>query len=1754
MYAISVGMVDGNKNNLNGKPGINPKGLTNGIGLAKSKGLTNGNGLTNGSGLINGNGLTNGSGLINGNGLTNGSGLINGNGLTNGSGLINGNGLTNGVGKTKGLKGNNSGPISMARKKNSMFYRTIFSAIIVILLLLPLLNLTLKEDDTGIKIDGSFADWSGITHFQDSLTDTTNDDTNIVDYVLHEDGRNLNFHLKVQGTIFNGVNQGTDVLYIFIDTDDMDTTGFSVGSIGADNLIKITGWDGKGRSAQFFNFDPSKTSTDWNGWLQDTNRISYKTSLGEIEGRIPYNMISKTQDQEQRFIFMARHNDDAGFVEDWGAACSPDASLLTVRQRNIAPNVANSGTSTDMLEITLEGQPSASVDRIELEHLGNAAITNMGAMKLYEGTTEVASALISSNSIRFNFDQPLVVTDGRTLTVKTTLGTVGAGDVISLRVMDIGCDAVVTIDEFSPSRTYIQSVPTDIRIDGAFEDWTGISEVYDVDPTVIGNKNVNIEMTKRFKTSDNLYFYLQVEGQTMQGAMVPEAYKRSEPSTGGGGSGGQSQPGPVVPVTTILGRDVARVIIQNSSTEKYMLEVLGKNGEIVSRKLYSWENSDWTYIKDCLAENDRTQIEFGVTLQDLGLTNASSLVISFEMSDWKGTKDTSDYMIARSPVEYSGLYAKGTKSLELQQHFIGDIDALMTHDGIASTARPLTSMWTESARHYENVDGTITAIISSAPTMYRTNDGKLALINTNIQLQGVDSVYPYTVTGDSLKTYFPDEAGWGQGTRVEISPDIWYIWSPNDISVYLEGGSIIPTDPSIDIQASLDGSKLTYSNIYPDISEEFIRSNAKLKHNLILERAVNIGGIEDAAGVYRYTGKLTLPDGFSLWSDGEPITQDITVETDIEIRDTNGMGQFILEMPYAYEKAWEDESSILVNRMKNDGAYTVEFIEGQIYLSIDTALSWLLDPERQYPVVIDPTTANKACNGSDYTGYYDEQSTLTIRGLYNVGYNYGYMDAYAEADISSIPDSATIESVTFHHHQYASYDDYGTWGATYYLRDMANRGSTQGGTTLQSDITGGTAFISEYSMPEGDAWISNNLNAAGITDFQGRLSDDWFAVGIQAWDINPNVHYGEYYGFAQGGDAPYFEITYNQVPPIPTLNSPGNGSSTSNFTEVVEWDSVVDGDGDTVTYYWYVDTDNPPASPYTASGSTTGTTSGSFSIIPGNTYHWRVYASDGSASGDSGWSHTWSFDIPQENVSNLDSETTHDNIQSSINAASSGDRLLIKSGTYTEDVSVSNNVCIVDSNFFLDGDLTVTGSGKLSLNSVSMATGTTKVESGGTLTLEDSPNTLYLEGTWWIDGNVWVNSSTVKVNCSSDGEYGIQVNGTGSMIIQDNGTGPSTITANNTDFEYWFDVLDGATFRIENSTISECGWTFNSGPTIYADNAFIYNAAFLYNYEGLRLDGSSNSWIGYCDFSMNGNTDITLTGSDFNTIKGCNATSNNMKGYYLTSSDNNTIVGCNASSHTSIGGDGYYIYGSDNNDIINCIGYDNYVGLRFNSVATNNTVINFTAENNDYGIRLMDAYYNNITDSTIKNSASYGFRINTAASNNVITNSSISTSGTDDIRIEANSHATLLNTTFDKFDVTYSDALSTLTVQWYLHVDVNFEGGAPMPGATVRIQDNANGTYDENFTTNANGKVTWLAVTEYIENQAGMTNYTNHNITVNTTTLNPDSFTPYPRNVWIAIETWETFDEIPELHDLLTSIIFMLGLIFTVRKRYKCRR
>ena len=212
-----------------------------------------------------------------------------------------------------------------------------------------------------------------------------------------------------------------------------------------------------------------------------------------------------------------------------------------------------------------------------------------------------------------------------------------------------------------------------------------------------------------------------------------------------------------------------------------------------------------------------------------------------------------------------------------------------------------------------------------------------------------------------------------------------------------------------------------------------------------------------------------------------------------------------------------------------------------------------------------------------------------------------------------------------------------------------------------------------------------------------------------------------------------------------------------------------------------------------------------------------------------------------------------------------------------------------------------------------------------------------------------------------------------------------------------------------------------------------------------------------------------------------------------------------------------------------------------------NTIILRSTEDGVYSDSSTPTLINVTIDA--QNKGNYGI-VGSSTGYLYVINSTIKGSKANDLSIY-DSYFVLTNTTFNKSKVYISNEYSNLTVRWYLNVYVEDSNHQPIPAANVRVRDNENGTYDKNFSTNSNGYVKWIVVTEYWRNNDTIIYYTPYNINVSYGNLN---FTDNPRNSTINESKTEVFiadGPLPEFENIIIPLIITITLCILFINRQK---
>lgn len=556
-------------------------------------------------------GLTNGISATKkrGKGLTNGiAAEKKGAGLTNGlkGGMVNGTGVTNG---TKPAKK------PMPRKKRSKMPAAV-AVVLVLMLIFGAFYIFMLPQKAGMRVDGDFSDWNAV-----SMKNEFKSAVNPLDMVRYSskisDGE-LFLYLEGREGVHLFDSSGSRI-YAFVDSDNNAATGYRINGIGADYLCKVYGEGGKisARSAYRYSADADGFTWDWTGALPlsaayNVNRLE----MGFFPDRIndDYRVAFYTSDSLGNYEVSSVNIGKAGSV------------YFEARPWSQAQDVYTESNSIHMMDIGIfaTGAPATIQSlRLTVSHLTDVALRDSS------GNTV---ATMENGMITLNRE----LKDGERANYELwgTVSPGANGTLISLDITQVVVSPASAIlkTNIEPFKAYFGE-PSSIFIDGAFGDWRNLN-TDELDSSLPAH--IDIKEYSSADDSSNLYFYLGVQGKMMAGVLVPEKYAEGVPA----------QP-PVTPVTkTETGEDVLRVYINSD----YKIEVLGREGKILSENLYRKQGNSWQVVPSSglLAEKDLTRIEGGVPLNMIG--NPSNISLRFEMSDWEGNIDSTNSMF---PVDQS---------------------------------------------------------------------------------------------------------------------------------------------------------------------------------------------------------------------------------------------------------------------------------------------------------------------------------------------------------------------------------------------------------------------------------------------------------------------------------------------------------------------------------------------------------------------------------------------------------------------------------------------------------------------------------------------------------------------------------------------------------------------------------------------------------------------------------------------------------------------------------------------------------------------------------------------------------------------------------------------------------------------------------------------------------------------------------------------------------------------------------------------
>jgi parallel beta-helix repeat protein len=351
----------------------------------------------------------------------------------------------------------------------------------------------------------------------------------------------------------------------------------------------------------------------------------------------------------------------------------------------------------------------------------------------------------------------------------------------------------------------------------------------------------------------------------------------------------------------------------------------------------------------------------------------------------------------------------------------------------------------------------------------------------------------------------------------------------------------------------------------------------------------------------------------------------------------------------------------------------------------------------------------------------------------------------------------------------------------------------------------------------------------------------------------------------------------------------------------------------------------------------------------------------------------------------------------------------------------------------------------------------------------------------WISSTDWVNITGFTI---TNGIKGIWITSSSFINIQGNEIYSnvygifSSRSSNNT---YINNIVHD---QIKTGEGGGYGFFFSGSP--YFNNKIIGNIVYNNDADGIHLEDETNpDNIEFWNNSIINN--IVYNNKD--------------DGISICADGRNNFVIGNLVHHNGLGAinprAGILICWSYNNIVRGNTVHNNDNGIYLyksinNRYTINNTIAGNMVYNNDIGIRVRNASDNTFIENSIFNN-NYSVYLYQQSSGNEFINCTLSNPTYDDFNLTGDSHAILLNTTFNKTRVYYGDTLSDLTVKWFMHVNVIYFNGDPVSFAEIWVRDFFGMDLFVRW-ADSNGWARWIIVTEYVQEKSMITYFTPHNV------------------------------------------------------------
>lgn len=410
----------------------------------------------------------------------------------------------------------------------------------------------------------------------------------------------------------------------------------------------------------------------------------------------------------------------------------------------------------------------------------------------------------------------------------------------------------------------------------------------------------------------------------------------------------------------------------------------------------------------------------------------------------------------------------------------------------------VVSKRTETSRTYKLSDDSYRSLIYTAPIHYLEN-GLWKQIDVRLK-KATEKKFYYSNTTNTVQSFFPKSLSDENRIKVQSNNNSYHLG--NSFLFSLEDD---PTkeNKQADYSVNLNASKVeltsTNSVKYDNGNSlgyiSYNIDNNSFKQNFILKKLPK-EVYESSDKYFSMTETIELPEGWQIVADGKIVVNSLSTKSQLVIKNAKEELAFIIPLPEIYEE--KKPSNILSPTGEMEHSFTVTKKGNSYQIKVAIPRTWLVDENRNFPVVIDPT-ANFV---GGWGGWHNENggsivegnpSDYVFTGKYETNLDFR---SWSQFDVSAINDGSTVNSILLE------------MGMN--LTD--NEGVTE--TILVNNITGdlgpygvynasaftdfGDGNYTSFAAAAAGTYSNLNIGATANDDLESSLSGDIFQIG---WSI-----------------------------------------------------------------------------------------------------------------------------------------------------------------------------------------------------------------------------------------------------------------------------------------------------------------------------------------------------------------------------------------------------------------------------------------------------------------------------------------------------------------------------------------------------------------------------------------------------------------------------------------------------------------------------